>query len=540
MEDIHTQLPGKIHQEIIKGSFNDIQVICKNGSTTGSRLVLAVLSPYFEAMLSSDMAESRTGVLNLPSVQLSVFQDIIKMYLCKMNLVNNKNCIQVLDAAEMMQLDDIKHLCYNHLKNSLVFTAENCLSWWRLLKLYNFLDLSTQAFRYLVKHLDHFVATENVIQLSMAELQTIISKEDLNCEEDTVMKCSLKWIETNNPDTDGIRTIFQHVRMTIVDPKLLIDKLVFTNIICQNSPLQQKIRKVLRSYHEQPAPPWPSIKTRLTLRSRRREVFVLHYHRTSLLSCFTSDNKWEDVPPAPIDPGIWYSAASLDDRIYITGGNKEKKCTLIYDTYTKEWEIGPDLNQDHSFHCMATALSQVFAIGGVSSNKIEQISQEITQWQVVADLGLKRFHAFAVTVGEKIFIMGGTVNHTNSDLIQCFNATTHTVSTLDLKLPCSSVVIKGCAHLPDVYLLDYDGTVMHITITHMDGDIQIKIENTAEWIFFKCAFGIALQGGNLLCFTKDGIKTFNLAKGKEEKNTFPKPPRSGNLCNVLRGWSGRY
>ncbi|XP_041354540.1 kelch-like protein 8 [Gigantopelta aegis] len=532
MEDIHTQLLVSIHQEIIKGSFCDIQIVCKDGTTTGSRLVLAALSPYFRAMLSSDMAESRTGVLNLPSVPLSAFQDIIKMYFCKINIVTEDNCMQVLDAAEMMQLDYIKQLCNSYLQKGLVLTSENCLSWWRLLKLYNFLDLSEQAFCYLTKHFTNFIATENVIQLSKAELLEIISKHDLDCEEDSVMKCSLKWIETNNPDPDDIRAIFENVRLEIVDPQFLIDKVVFSTVVCQNTPLQQMIQHVLHTYHQR-VTPWPRIKSRINLNSKHHDVFVLLHDKKSLLSCFTSDDKWEDVPPAPVDPGQCYSAASLDNKIYITGGQTLNKCTLIYDTIRKEWKAGSNLNQEHSCHCMATACSKVFVIGGFKSNTIEHISKASTQWQVVADLGMNRRHGFALTVGKNIVIMGGGVNSNNSDVIQHLNTTTYTVSSLNTQLPCKSSALRGSVHLPDVYLLDKDGNVMHIQITDIGGEIQIQSKTKAKWKSFDYYFGVKHCDGSLLCFTTAGIRKFNLAEGKEEACTLPTPPSSSKVYNVL-------
>ncbi|XP_041361931.1 kelch-like protein 3 [Gigantopelta aegis] len=137
MEKAQAQILVNIHEEITKGTFTDIQIICKDGTTTENRIVLAAMSSYFRAMFSSDMSESQTGVLNLPTVSLSVFEDITKMCLCGINLVSEDNYMEVIDAAAMMQLDNIKQLCVLHLKEGLTLTDKNCLGWWRLLKMYN-------------------------------------------------------------------------------------------------------------------------------------------------------------------------------------------------------------------------------------------------------------------------------------------------------------------------------------------------------------------------------------------------------------------
>ncbi|XP_041361028.1 kelch-like protein 5 [Gigantopelta aegis] len=531
MENAQAQLLINIHEEITKGSFTDLHIICKDGTTTGSRIVLAAMSSYFRAMFSSDMSESQTGVLNLPTVSLSVWQAIMKMYLCGINLVSESKCVEILDAAEMMQLDHIKELCNIFLKESLVMTAENCLNWWRLCKLYNFHDLSNRAFSCLADEFADFVETENVVHLSKEELMEIISKEEMKCTEDIILKGVMKWIQYNNPDQDDVKLIFENVRLDYVDTQFLFDDVVYSDIACKHKSVQEMIRKSL------------TLLVRRTARSRvnpkRHDIFVLRHNKTSLLSCFTSDNKWEDVPSAPVDPGVWYSAAGLDDKIYITGGYNKKKCTLIYNTATKVWTVGPDLTHEHCCHCMTTANSKVYSIGGCCSNTIEELSESETHWHVVGDLGLRRLHAFPVTVGENILVMGGNTGSGGSDVMQCFNTRTKTVSQLNTKLPCSSRSLRGSVHLPDVYLVDDDGHVMHLQVTNTGGEIQIQIKSTTEWKSFGRSFGVTHRNGSLLCFTKDGISKFNLAEGKEEQSTFPKSPRSGEVYNVCTVSSGK-
>ncbi|XP_041372698.1 ectoderm-neural cortex protein 1-like [Gigantopelta aegis] len=310
-----------IHDEMVKGTFNDLDIVCENGTTSANRLVLAAMSSYFRAMLTSDMAENRTGVLNLPTVSVSVFQDVLKMSLCSVDLVNEDNCVKILDACEMMQLDNVKDLCHRYLKESLEINADNCLQWWRLMHRYNVAELSNRAVSYLTENLTDFVERKNIVHLSKTELLEILSKDDLKCKEDVIMKGVMKWIERNNPDADDVKLIFEIIRIDLVDAKFLIANVVFSKLISENNSVQQIIKDVMLS----------KVSTPSTSRfhSVRENEFVLHYNKTSLLSCFTSDGTWEDVPPSPVDPGWWHSAASLGNKIYITGGVSIGKCALV-------------------------------------------------------------------------------------------------------------------------------------------------------------------------------------------------------------------
>ncbi|XP_041346756.1 ectoderm-neural cortex protein 1-like, partial [Gigantopelta aegis] len=462
-----------IHEEMVKGTFNDLDIVCENGTTSANCLVVAAMSSYFRAMLTSDMTESRTGVLNLPTVMVSVVQDILKMALCSVDLVNEDNCVNILDACEMMQLDDVKDLCHRYLKESLVLNADNCLHWWRLMNRYNVPHLSNRAVSYLTENLTDFVERENIVHLSKTELLEILSKDDLKCKEDIILKSAMKWLETNNMDADDVTRIFEMIRIDLVDPQFLIENVVFSELICGNKFVQQMIKYVRRSEDLT-----TGCDSRYVFHSRRVDVFELHHNKTSLLSCFTSEGTWEDVTPAPVDPGYWYSAASLGNKIYITGGGSRSKCTLVYDVCRREWETGPDLEQERYYHCMATANSKMYAIGGKYSNTIEEMSESGTRWQVVGDLKQKREFAFAGTVKRNILVMGGRSRGSGSDVIQCFNTATLCVSNLSSRLPYSSMCLRGSVHLPDVYLLDYDGNVMHVQVT--DSDDEIKIEVSAK------------------------------------------------------------
>ncbi|XP_041372697.1 ectoderm-neural cortex protein 1-like [Gigantopelta aegis] len=534
MDRLKNSILQNIHDEMVKGTFNDLDIVCENGTTSANRLVLAAMSSYFRAMLTSDMTESRTGIFNLPTVTVSVFQDILKMSLCSVDLVNEDNCIKMLDACEMMQLDDVKDLCHRYLKKSLVINADNCLHWWRLLNRYNVPDLSSRAFSYLTENLTDFLQTENTGHLSKTELLEILSKNDLKCKEDVIMKSVMKWLETNNPDADDVKHIFEMIRINIVDPKFLVANVVFSKFIFENNSVQEMIQNVLCSH---------LITTGSISRfdSQVENVFILHYNETkkttSLLSCFTSEGTWEDVPPAPVDPGSWYSAASLGNTIYITGGKSRRKCTLVYDVCRREWKTGPDLEEQRYDHCMATANYKVYAIGGEYSNTIEEMGESGTRWQVVGDLKQNRQDAFAATVGHNILVMGGLSGGSGSDVIQCFNTVTRCVSILSSRLPYSSVCLRGSVHLPDVYLLDYDRNMMHVQVTDSDGEIKIQVKSTAKWRSFKHWFGVSWQNGSLLsfsgCDTKCEIRKYNMAEGKEENITFIKSTRSGHVYGVL-------
>ena len=526
MDSYQIKILENIHQEMVSGKLTDVTVTCKDGTTTASRLVLAALSPYFQGMFSSDMAEARTGILELSSVSLSVFQDIMKACLCRGNPLNEDNWVEFLDAAEMMQLPHIKQLCIVYLDKDLLFTPDNCLKLWRTLKMYNLLEFAKRAFSFISCNITDFLQSENLVQASKEELLEILTNDDFTCKETDILKAVLKWIGYNTPNQEDVQAAFEHVRLDLVDRRYLVNEVAFSDVVLNNEGVKKLIKNVLSEY-QSPAT------TTVRSAAKRSDVYILHHNGTSLLSLFTSDEKWEDVTPAPLDPGWRYSAATLDDKIYITGGVNRTNTTLLYDVSSKTWSVGPHLKHRHCAHCSATVNSKVYVLGGVDSSSVEEMSDSAAQWQLVGDLRQKRYYTCCVTVGDNILVMGGAVVDTGVNTIQCFNARTHCVTTLSSKLPFSSDLLRCTVHLPDVYLLDYDSNVILMNISEKEGEIQIVHKLTHTWKAFGLNFGIFHRDGNLLCFTEDGISSLNLSNGKEEQKYLPKPPRSGEVYDAL-------
>ena len=526
MDSYQIKILENIHEEMVSGKLTDVTVTCKDGTTTASRLVLAALSPYFQGMFSSDMAEARTGILELPSVSLSVFQDILKACLCGGNPLNEDNWMEFLDAAEMMQLGHIKQLCIVFLDKHILLTPENCLKLWRTLKMFNLVDFAKRAFCFLTDNMTDFLQTENLVQVTKEELLEILTSDKLTCNETDIMKAVMEWIGHNHPNQKDVQAIFEHVRLDLVDGRYIVNEVVFSNVVLNNEGVKKLIQNVLSEY-QSPAT------TTVRSAAKRSDVYILHHNGTSLLSLFTSDEKWENVTPAPLDPGLWYSAARLDDKIYITGGGNKSNSTLLYDVSSKTWSVGPHLKHPHHAHCSATVNSKVYVLGGYYASTVEEMSDSAAQWQVVGDLRQKRYYTCCVTVGDNILVMGGAVGDTGVNTIQCFNARTRCVTTLNSKLPFSSRSLRCTVHCRDIYLLDYDGNVMLVNISEKEGEIKIEYKLTRKWRSFGYMFGISHRDGNLLCFSNNGVSILNLASGEQEENSLPKPPRSGGVYDVL-------
>ena len=262
-----------------------------------------------------------------------------------------------------------------------------------------------------------FLQTENLVQASKEELLGILINDDLTCKETYILKVVLKWIGHNNPNQEDVQAAFEHVRLGLVDRHFIVNDVAFSDVVLNNESVKKLVQNVL-SAHLSPAT------TTVRSAAKRSDVYILHRNGTSLLSLFTSDEKWEDVTPAPLEPGSWCSAARLDDKIYITGGSNKTNSTLLYDISNKTWSVGPDLQHYHRFHCSATVNSKVYVLGWYNCSTVEEMSDSAAQWQVAGDLRQKRYFTCCVTVRDNILVMRGTVDDISVNTIKSFTART--------------------------------------------------------------------------------------------------------------------
>lgn len=80
---------------LTSGHFSDTTVIAGSYSLKCHKAVLAAISPYFEAMFTSGMKESLTGVVKIEGIDNNVFKDILSYIYCGFDIVTDANAEEV-------------------------------------------------------------------------------------------------------------------------------------------------------------------------------------------------------------------------------------------------------------------------------------------------------------------------------------------------------------------------------------------------------------------------------------------------------------
>ncbi|XP_035659559.1 kelch-like protein 12 isoform X1 [Branchiostoma floridae] len=239
-------LSGLNHQRQ-EGWLCDVVLSVSGRSLPAHRGVLAEHSQYFRAMFSSGMLETTQRHVEVHGLEPSAVEQLISFMYTGELTVTPDNVQDLLAAADMLQLEEVKKCCIELLLK--LTNTSNCLGMKCLGERYMCSSLVSMAQQVIKSRFAAVAGGEEFLQLSPGHLAQILSLDDLELGlggEDTVLLSVLKWLG-HSPDCriQELRPLLEHVRLNQVS------KEVFQTAL-DNSSLQQSPECVdyLRSVEE--------------------------------------------------------------------------------------------------------------------------------------------------------------------------------------------------------------------------------------------------------------------------------------------------
>ena len=152
--------------------------------------------------------------------------------------------------------------------------------------------------------------------------------------------------------------------------------------------------------------------------------------------------KWDQTVVTQMNQTRKYLAAvKIDEqRILVVGGlggnylYTELKTTEIYDSQTKKWEKGPDLNERRWGHAAALCNGKVYVVGGcygfsvLDSIECLDLSTNNHKWEMIpVKLSCCREGCAAVAIGMNVYIMGGAFGFGTRSSVEILDTVTGTI-----------------------------------------------------------------------------------------------------------------
>ncbi|VDK23234.1 unnamed protein product [Taenia asiatica] len=201
-------------------------VVLKAGSVEvpAHKNVLAASSPYFHAMFTGDMTESRARTVtigNIDGTALSLLVDFI--YTAEV-LITEETVQCLLPAANLLQLTSVREACCEFLQCQLHPT--NCLGIQRFADMHDCSELLQVSRRFTEQHCGEVLEHgEEFLSLSKEQLINLISSDNIRVSEEQVFEAALRWMR-HDPAARGTPEVAAevcgHVRFGLLPRDYLI------------------------------------------------------------------------------------------------------------------------------------------------------------------------------------------------------------------------------------------------------------------------------------------------------------------------------
>jgi len=134
----------------------DVIIKCGDQEFYCHKFMLAARSPVFEAMFFSNMAENKSGTVNVEDVDPDVMIEVLQYIYTGCSLNIDKHAMAILAASEKYLIEQLKGCCEDHLSG--ILDVENCVELLLLGERNNAKDLKKAALVFLTDNMTKFIA----------------------------------------------------------------------------------------------------------------------------------------------------------------------------------------------------------------------------------------------------------------------------------------------------------------------------------------------------------------------------------------------
>ncbi|XP_078680664.1 kelch-like protein 21 [Branchiostoma floridae x Branchiostoma belcheri] len=190
----------KIRNLRLAGKFCDLTVKVGKLDIPCHRMVLAAFSNYFELMLFGDFVESKNDYIWLRDVSAPIVNEIMDYAYSGEITITSKNVETLMHASSIFQLVPLAKACCEFLRRQL--DVENSVGIMKFADLYTRKKLAEEARAYILENLPQVSCSEDFRQLTLDDMESIVTDRACRWGRETVFEAVLKWIR---PDETGLK-----------------------------------------------------------------------------------------------------------------------------------------------------------------------------------------------------------------------------------------------------------------------------------------------------------------------------------------------
>ncbi|XP_066302922.1 kelch repeat and BTB domain-containing protein 2-like [Branchiostoma lanceolatum] len=386
------------------------------------RLVLSAASPYFRAMFTSDMAESRQKAVVLQGLDAGMIGEILS-YIYSGNLHVSPDKVQPLyQAADLLQLDYVRDTCSSYMAKNV--ERSTCVDLYKFVDVFSVDTVRKVCLQHIAKYFTEVASSEEFYSLSVNQLTEIISHDELDVkEETTVWEAVVRWVQHSREDRlHHLPSILLHIRsnfLTSDDTAAILEH----PLVMENPGSSEVIRNAVQKGNSDPKP-----RLGMTM-----EMALLINTCTDLTTddlLFMNPREGKNISckysPEKLRPVIAMTVTS-DNNMYLMTEDSESNdqlSMLKYNHAGNEWEhagmssVSRLLGPDDYWSCDTKNLVEVdqvlyyLSMGGRRGSESQLVyltkyDRDTDQWQQCSQLQIDECETYcaALSCGSHIYYL---------------------------------------------------------------------------------------------------------------------------------------
>ncbi|XP_078263559.1 kelch-like protein 20 isoform X2 [Rhinoraja longicauda] len=461
----------------------DVVLVVGTKKIYAHRVILSACSPYFRAMFTGELAESRQTEVVIRDIDERAMELLIDFAYTSQITVEEGNVQTLLPAACLLQLAEIQEACCEFLKRQL--DPSNCLGIRAFADTHSCRELLRIADKFTQHNFQEVMESEEFMLLPANQLIDIISSDELNVRsEEQVFNAVMAWVKYSIQERrPQLPQVLQHVRLPLLSPKFLVgtvgsDPLIKSDEECRD--LVDEAKNYLLLPQERPLMQGPRTRPRKPIRCGEVLFAVGGWCSGDAISSVErydpQTNEWRMVASmSKRRCGVGVSV--LDDLLYAVGGHDGSSylnSVERFDPKENKWARVASMSTRRLGVAVAVLGGFLYAVGGSDGtsplNTVERYSPQENRWHTIAPMGTRRKHLGCSVYQDMIYAVGGRDDTTELSSAERFNPRTNQWSPVVAMTSRRSGVGLAVVNGQLMAVGGFDGTTYLKTIEVYDPD----------------------------------------------------------------------